>query len=84
MLAEMLLVQLQKSAKLKTDVDKWRRYPTGHKKKTYKFLLEAMDRVLLLEKEDRNRAFMVQSLGGKSTPALPSPSTTPETKACYF
>jgi hypothetical protein len=54
-----------KEGMLKDDVTRYRRWPRGHKKKTYKFLIRALDRQIDMNVRDRNFA----ALQGKSTAA---------------
>jgi len=58
-----------KEGMLKDDVIRYRRWPYGHKKKTYKFLIRALDRQIDMNIRDKNFA----ALQGKST-AAPAPN----------
>ena len=67
-LAGILYEVLRHSDKLKEEVAKWRRYPDGHKKKTYDFLVRAWDRQIDFDTRDRN---MQHLQTGRRTPAAP-------------
>ena len=66
-LARILLEILKKSTKLKEDIQKYRRYKDGHKRKTLRFLTSALDRQIAQDQQDRNAAVLLK--GGK--PAAP-------------
>ena len=54
-LASILYLLLRNSDKLRTDMDRYRRWTPGHKKRTYKYLLKCWDQLISRELEDANQ-----------------------------
>ena len=57
---------LRHSEKLKDDVNKWKRYPMDHKKKTLGFLTRALDRQIAEDLRDKNAAALQTGRSGRT------------------
>ena len=73
---ELFLLQCEKSQKMASDVEHYKRLPAGDRDKSYAFLIERLQTRIKDERERRNRHVLERSLSGAAPPDVALPGAT--------
>jgi hypothetical protein len=73
---ELFLLQCEKSQKMASDVEHYKRLPLGDRDKSYAFLIDRLQTRIKRERERRNRHVLERSLSGAAPPDVALPGAT--------